>query len=276
MTSAAGIAPATETKAGGKTRIQSVARASRILLWVADQPHGASAREVAAAQGLAIPTTYHLLNTLLDEGLLAKDVRGHYILGRSTAILAQSYLRGKSVPDSLLRALRSLAVRTGETGYLADWGDHDIRVLASVEGNQLVRVAEVGTGPYEHGHARANGKVLLAYARPEVREAYLRGHPLVPLTPSTIVDPVSFERELEQIAQRGFGTDEQEYALGVSCVAAPVLHRGQPIAALGLSVPSERFRQRRAELTAAVLEATAGLQDAPLGLTGPEAGAGMP
>jgi len=275
MKTAANAALETDAKAGAKTRIQSVARASRILLWVADQPHGASAKEVAASQGLAVPTTYHLLNTLLDEGLLAKDVRGHYILGRSSAILAQSYLRGKSVPDSLLRGLRSLTMRTGETGYLADWGEHDIRVLASVEGNQMVRVAEVGSGPYEHGHARANGKVLLAYARPEVREAYLRAHPLVPVTPATITDPASLERELEQIVQRGFGYDEEEFATGVSCVAAPVLHRGQLVAALGLSVPTERFRLRRAELTSVLLEVTGGLAgDGSLALGGAEADAG--
>src|SRR5690349_7410589 len=91
-----------------KTRIQSVARACQLLFWVAEQPHGASAKEIAAAQGLALPTTYHLLNTLVDEGLLAKDVHRRYVLGRNTAILAQAYLRGKAVPDSLLAALREI------------------------------------------------------------------------------------------------------------------------------------------------------------------------
>src|SRR3990170_1850904 len=91
--------------AGGaatKTRIQSVSRAMQLLFWVARQSHGASAKEIAAAQGLALPTTYHLLNTLVDEGLLAKDVHRRYILGRSSAILAHAYLRGKAVPEILL------------------------------------------------------------------------------------------------------------------------------------------------------------------------------
>jgi DNA-binding IclR family transcriptional regulator len=249
----------TETAAGPaggstKTRIQSVARAAQVLLWVANQAHGATAKEIAAAQGLALPTTYHLLNTLADEGLLAKDIHRRYILGRGSAILAQAYLRGKAVPESLLNALRDLARRTEETTYLADWGENDIRVLASVEGSQMVRVAEVGSGPYEHGHARANGKVLLAYAKPEVREDYLRTHPTVPLTKNTIIDAKQLERELDQIRDRGYGFDEEEFAVGVSCVAAPLLHNGHLVAALGLSVPTERFRQQRADLTAAVLD----------------------
>jgi IclR family acetate operon transcriptional repressor len=243
--------------AATKTRIQSVARASQVLLWVADQPHGAAAKEIAASQGLALPTTYHLLNTLVDEGLLAKDVHRRYILGRSTAILAQAYLRGKAVPDSLLGALRELARRTGETSYLADWGEHEIRVLASVEGSRMLRVAEVGSGVYEHGHARANGKVLLAYARPEVRDAYLRAHPLVPLTDATICDRQALEAELERIRERGYAYDHQEFAVGVACVAAPLLQNGQLIAALGLSVPADRMEKDRAELTKVLLDIAA-------------------
>jgi len=253
--------PSTGSGAGG-TRIQSVARAGKLLLWIAGQPHGATAKEIAEAQGLALPTTYHLLNTLVDEGLLTKDVHRRYVLGRSMAILAQASLRGKSVPEALLGALRDLARRTEETAYLADWGADDIRVLASVEGSHMVRVAEVSSGPYEYGHARANGKVLLAYAQPEVREAYLQNHPLVPVTPNTIIDRKQLDRELETIRERGYAYDEEEYSGGVCCVAAPLLQNDHIVGALGLAVPTERFKQDRAELTATLLEVVAGLQAA--------------
>jgi IclR family acetate operon transcriptional repressor len=244
--------------AATKTRIQSVARACQLLFWVARQSQGATAKEIAAAQGLALPTTYHLLNTLVDEGLLAKDVHRRYVLGGNTAILAQAYLRGKAVPETLLSGLRELARRTEETAYLADWGDNDMRVLASVESSQLVRVAEVA-GPYDYGHARANGKVLLSFATPELRQGYLRAHPPVPLTKNTICEAASLEREFDRIRERGYAYDEEEFAVGVSCVAAPIVHNGHVTAALGLSVPTERFRERRPELTAVLLEVVSGL-----------------
>lgn len=242
------------TTDGAGTRIRSVARASQLLLWVAGQPRGVSAKEIAEAQRLALPTTYHLLNTLVDQGLLAKDPARRYILGRGTAILAHAYLRGKAVPDNLLAGVREVARRTEETAYLADWGEHEIRVLASVEGSQIVRVAPVRSGSYEHAHARANGKVLLAYAPLEVRQAYLRAHPLAPLTDNTITDPRDLEKELERVRKRGCAYDEEEFALGLSCVGAPLLLDGHLIAALGVSVPSERFKKRRAELTSTLLE----------------------
>lgn len=243
-----------------KTRIQSVSRASRILLWVASRPLGGTAKEIAAAQGFALPTTYHLLNTLVDEGLLTKEAHRRYILGQGGAVLAQAYLRNKSAPESMLRALRDLARQTGETAYLADWGESGIRVLASVEGSHMLRVAEVERGAYEHGHARANGKVLLAFTDPEMRESYLRRNPLVPLTKGTITDPESLDKELEEIRKRGYAYDFEEYEPGVICVAAPVLSHGSLIAAVGLSVPAERMRQKQAELTAAVLDTVARLE----------------
>jgi IclR family acetate operon transcriptional repressor len=256
--------PEVATKAGAAdgagTRIRSVARASQLLLWVAQQRHGATAKEIAEAQDLALPTAYHLLNTLVDQGLLAKHHDRRYILGRGTALLAQAYLQGRAVPDNLLGAVRELARRTEETVYLVDWGEHDIRVLASVEGSQIVRVAEVGTGTYEHAHARANGKVLLAFAPLEVSHSYLRSHPLVPLTDNTITDPREFETEMDAIRKRGYAYDNEEYAIGVSCIAAPLLLDGQLIAALGISVPTDRFKERSAEITSTLLEVVGGLR----------------
>jgi IclR family acetate operon transcriptional repressor len=242
------------------TRIRSVARASQVLLWVAGQPHGATAKEIADAHRLALPTAYHLLNTLVDQGLLAKDLHRRYILGPSTALLAEAHLRAKSVPESLLSALRELSRRTEETAYLADWGEYDIRVLGSVEGKQLLRVAEVGSGTYEHGHARANGKVLLAWAPVEVRQAYLRNHPLVPVTKNTICESRQFEKELERVRERGYAYDDEEYAIGVCCVGAPVLVNDHVIAALGMSVPAKRFEERKAELTATLLDVVGSIQ----------------
>lgn len=241
----------------GGTRIQSVSRAAQILLVVAEAPGGAAVKEIAAALGLPLPTTYHLLNTLVDQGFLAKDPDRRYVLGPSAGILAQAYLRGNSVPQYMLAALRELAELTRETVYLADWGERDIRVLASVEGSQILRVAEVAGGPYEDGHARANGKVLLAYAWPEFRTNYLSTHPLRRLTPATICDADEFEEELARIRKRGCAYDSEEYALGVSCVAAPLLDHGRIVAAFGVSVPIKRFQTNRAELTETLLRVIA-------------------
>ena len=245
------------------TRIQSVARASQLLLWVASQEKGASVKEISAAQRLGLPTTYHIINTLLDQGLLTRDGQRRYVLGEAAAVLARAYLRDSRASERLIAGLRDLAARTHETVYLADWGDRDIRVRASVESSQAVRAGEVPSGGYDHGHARANGKVLLAWASEEVRRDYLDHHELTALTPHTITDEARLMREINLIRRRGIAYDAEEYAVGLSCLAAPVQLNGEAIAAYGISVPTERFKRTKEELEAALLEVTGALSTPP-------------
>lgn len=238
-----------------KTRIQSVSRACTLLFAVARAPGGVSAAEAAAEAGLAVPTTHHLLNTLVDEGLLARDSGRRFVLGRRVAVLADAFLRDGGVPEYLTAPLHALAAATGETAYLTAWRGAEIHALASVEGAQAVRVAGVERGPYRAAHARATGKLLLAYARPELRRAVLGDGPLEPVTDRTIVDRAALDAELRAIRARGWSEDHEEFAPGVACVAAAALVDGVPVAAYTVSAPAERFARRRDALRDAVLQA---------------------
>ena len=181
------------------TTIRSVARASRILVQLGEQPDGRTAKEVAVALGLPLPTTYHLLGTLVAEGFVAKDSRRRYRLGPALGTIADAYVRQFSPPEYLIGPLHRLADETGETVYVVTWRHDRIVVLASVEGGSAVRVSGANLGYVESAHARASGKLLLAFASEEVRAAYLALNPLVPVTPRTIVQPDEFELELERI-----------------------------------------------------------------------------
>ena len=238
------------------TRIQSVSRAARLLLLIAGRPAGATAAEAAAALGLTVPTTHHLLNTLAAEGLAVKDAQRRFALGPQVAVLADGFVR-QAVPEYLARPLHQLAGRTEETAYLATWSGREIKVLASVEGARAVRVAEIERGPYRHAHARATGKLLLAFARPELRAAYVAAHPPEPLTAATITDPAQLDTELAAIRARGYSEDRDEFVDGVSCVSAPFLADGVVVAAYTVSAPSARYERHRDELRTAVLDAAA-------------------
>jgi IclR family acetate operon transcriptional repressor len=238
------------------TRIQSVARACQMLVWLAEKQQGATAKEIAFAHQLTLPTTYHLLNTLVDEGLLAKHTERRFVLGHGSGIVARGYVRASAVPDGYVCAMRELATRTQEVVSLADWCERDVRILASVERNNVVRVAEMINSPYEDAHARATGKLLLAYAGADFRDAYIATHPPRRRTQATICDRSELELELGRIRTRGYASDDQEFAPGLSCVAAPILENGTLIASIAVSSTATRFAERRDELTACVLSVT--------------------
>jgi DNA-binding IclR family transcriptional regulator len=237
------------------TAIRSVARASRILVYLGEQHESRSAKEIAAALGLALPTAYHLLGTLVVEGLLTKDSGRQYQLGPALAAIGEAYMRQFTPPGHLVGPLRRLAEVSGETAYVGCWRQNRLAVLAAVEGQNAVRVSGVHIGFAGSGHARASGKVLLAFAPDSVREAYLLENPLVAVTPRTIVELDELRLELERTRLLGFGIDEEEFREGVACVAAPLLEGGYPVAAYSISAPVERFRRRRQELIDHVVEA---------------------
>jgi IclR family acetate operon transcriptional repressor len=238
-----------------RTRIQSASRAVQLLLLVARRPDGATASEAAAGVGLAVPTAYHLLATLADEGLLARDSRRRFVLGPRVGVLADAFLRDGAVPEYLAGPLQRLAEETQETAYLTAWRGGEIHALDSVEGANAVRVGGVARGPYRFPHARATGKLMLAFARADLRRAILAGAPLEPLTPRTITDRATLEVELAEIRERGWAEDHEEFAEGASCVAAPVLLDEVAVAAYTVSAPTDRFNRRHDELLAAVQRA---------------------
>jgi DNA-binding IclR family transcriptional regulator len=134
-------------------------------------------------------------------------------------------------------------------------------VLAVARGTNAVQAAEVSQGHIGDAHARASGKLLLAYATPEVRQTYLDSRKLTRITPSTITSREALEREFEAIRERGYSEDDEEFALGLCCLAVP-LDGGYSPFALSLSAPRERFVEERDRYIETLRRA------AQLGLTG--------
>lgn len=240
-----------DSEAKSKTRVQSVERAARLLMAVARGSTDGTGKHLAEHLSLPVPTAHHLLSTLVSEGLLIRTDVSCYVLGPHIAVLADAFYRDGNPPEALVSPMRQLASSTGETSYVAAWRGSDIRMLASVEGEHPLRVS-APSGPYVDAHARATGKVLLAFARPKTRAAYLASNPLRPLTSRTIIDPATFEAHLADIRARGYAIDEEEFHTGISCVSVPVLDGDYAIAAFSISVPTSRFTEKREALVAAV------------------------
>jgi DNA-binding IclR family transcriptional regulator len=198
-------------------------------------------KELAQEIDTPLPTTYHLLKTLVDLGALVKLEREGYRLGPAIGALSDSYLEQGEPLRILEPAVRDLAKITGETTYMTAWRSGKIEVVVTVSSSRPVRVAPLGHGSQSYAHARASGKVMLAFARPSLREEYLYNNPLEKITPATIDNSEILEGELKEIVKRGYATDLEEYAPDVSCLSVPVLASGHLIAALTVSAPTIRF-----------------------------------
>ncbi|MCM0018695.1 MAG: IclR family transcriptional regulator [Tagaea sp.] len=239
-----------------KPRVQSVARAVDILTAVARSAGGLRAPEIVAATGLPKQATQHLVHTLVTMGMLTKNERDAYVLGLRNGIFAEAFRRHLGPPEYLSPLIRRIASETGETAYASGWFDEEIVMMSAARGGNAVQAQEVLHGTYGDAHARASGKVLLAFADEPRRSEYLSAHPLSARTLHTIVQLPKLYAELELVRAQGYARDLEEFSLGLSCVAVPIDGGAAPYA-LTVSAPSDRFRERWTQYLA-IMNATIG------------------
>lgn len=236
------------------TRIQVATRVADVLTIVSRRRDGMSATDVARELELPTATVFHLLQTLVDGDLLAKyDKR--YVLGPRIGVLGEAYWNAFGLPAHLHVALQRLADVSGETAYATTWRGGEVVVLHTIEGRHPVTAAAPRRGFSGHAHARASGRALLSTLDSDALDAYLAAHSLDQLTKHTITSEDELRREIAKARRRGYAIDNEEFHEGLSCLAAPVVVGDATLVAMGIAVPTARFRRARAALIEAVRQA---------------------
>jgi IclR family acetate operon transcriptional repressor len=203
---------------GGPTLIQSVQRALRLLEVVAEREGRAHAKELARAAGLPLSTTYHLLRTLTHEDYLQRLDDGSYVLGHRIDVVRTHGTAARGVAQAR-PALEWLRDELSSAVYLARHIDGEVVVVEIVDSPKAPRI-DLWVGIHHAAHATALGKSILAQLPAPEREDYLARQPLNDLTPHTVVDRRRLRDRLP--APGALAVDDEEYAVGVRCLAAPV------------------------------------------------------
>ena len=223
------------TAEGEPTLIGSVQRALRLVDIVANSPRPLPAKMLAAATGLTPGTTYNLVRTLIHEGYLSSEPDGLVLGSRFPAFQQEIDSRGVFLAR-VRAALREVTEVVGATAYLSRFGDGEMHLIDIVDAVHNPRV-ELWVGLQSSAHATALGKQILAELPDEHRLDYLSRHRLEELTPRTISDRQTLLSQLEH--SPGWVLDEEEYAIGATCVAVPVI-APNITASLAISLPSDR------------------------------------
>ncbi|MFG2132630.1 IclR family transcriptional regulator [Streptomyces sp. NPDC048751] len=218
------------------TLIGSVQRAMRLLESVAGHQHGAPAKQLARETGLALPTAYHLLRTLVHEGYLRRE-KGLFFLGEAAERLSSSgaaQKRRSTVNDALARWRDSLGVPV----YYAVYREGEIEVMC-VSDTVANPAVEEWADFRETGHAHAVGQCLLSQLDEDARRDHLDRYPVTSLTPYTVRDGHALLRRLERTRRMEPVVERQEYALGTVCAAIPIT-LGNTAATVAISLPSHQ------------------------------------
>ncbi len=221
------------------SRVQSVERAFTVLATLADGPIGVT--EVAARADLPKSTAARLLASLAREEVVEQVPGGtRWRLGPRIVTLAAGVRPTRSLIALARPHLAELADATAEAVGLSIPDGFSVHYVDQVDGRHPVGVRD-WTGTRLPMHAVSSGLVFLAHMHPAEVERFL-DTPLERFTEQTLVDPEAVRARLRDVQLAGVAWTRDEFADGISSVAAPVADEdGEVVAAVHVHGPSYRF-----------------------------------
>lgn len=192
--------------------------------------------EVAQRLDVARSTAHRLLAVLVYRDFAEQQPDRRYgagpVLRQAAAPEPVARLRAVAVPH-----LRALVAATGETAQLTTRVGTEIRFVATVECNEVLRVGD-REGRTLPAHLASGGLVMLA-ALPRTEVAALYPDAAEP-------DRAALARLLGRVRRQGFAVNDQDTEAGVTAIGRAVTATGgTPTAAVSLAMPTVRYSRAR-------------------------------
>lgn len=206
--------------------------------------------ELGVESRLPKPTVYRILLSLRNLGYVEQsDRRGAYRLSPRLESL-QTHGRDQALRAKAAPWMERLRREFNETVNLGILEGVFVRYVAVAETTQALRWI-VKPGARDPFATTALGRAVVAWL-PEGQQARLVAKSLAGAGRRR-ERRAALERELAATRARGYALEEEETVAGVACVAVSLAALGEPLAALSISVPVNRFPAgRRAALGAAL------------------------
>jgi len=231
-----------------KTTVQSLQRGLEILVAVAQADRPLGITELSRRFGLAKGSISRLVATLVQQSFLTRDPEtAKYRLSMKVWELGNGAVSRLDVRDLARPVMEALNAATQETVHLTVLTEGDAMVfLDKLDSTRAVR-PNVEVGALLPAYCVANGKAMLAFLPKTRVDRVLRGK-LRPFTDTTITRKGELLADLDIVRRLGYAVNRGEYRADVWGLAAPICDRtGVAVAALGISVPSNRMTRELIE-----------------------------
>jgi len=221
-----------------------------ILEIVQKNEDGISLKNLTKFANLNLGTAHRIASRLVKRGYLYQQQRrGKYFLGLRLMQFNETANFASTIKEIVTPYLIKLSSEVSEISA--------VTVLNRLEGidiainfhpqSLVVNMNVFGRSPL---HCTSVGKILLAHMRKdEVELVFKQG--LHAYTKNTIVEPDKLRIEIEKIFKEDVAFDNEEYAIDIRSVGAPLrMEGGKVIAAVCIVAPAYRLsKQQMKELT---------------------------
>jgi IclR family acetate operon transcriptional repressor len=216
-------------------------RAFAIVGHIAGQTKAVSVAEIAKSLSLPLPTAHRLIGNLEARGLIQKAlgtkryVVGNHLVTLSAKVIGSAFRTARR--HAVLRAVAS------EIGEQCEIGVVRGNIVAYVDSVRVSQPQGLQFNPGEAApiHCTSTGKIYMSRLPQRAREKLVRALTLTRYTDTTITDPETLIRVLDETRHRGWAKTNEEFVKGVVGCAVPILSSDRElIACLGVSVPVAR------------------------------------
>ena len=239
----------------GRSGIQVISRAARVLRSLKDHPEGRSLGQIANEVGLPRSTVQRIVGALQAERLLIANMNGNgFRLGPELGALANA--ARFNTAEQCRPLLLELTQATGETSDLSVLRGDKMIFIDQVSGTHRLRTVS-SVGEIFPLNTTANGRACLALLP---REAALTLAQTEAAHSGIDLDPDAFDAQLNEIRQTGLAYDLDEHADGISAIGFAFVDLIGEIHAISVPVPSTRFARHRQDIENALKSSAAVIQ----------------
>jgi IclR family pca regulon transcriptional regulator len=202
---------------------------------------------IAAATELPRTVVRRIALTLCELGYAAITPEKGLRLTPKVLSLGMTYLTSLPFWGHAQRVLETVCLQLRESCALAVLQGNEVVYVLRIPSAKVMSL-HLGMGSHLPIHATSPGRTLLAYQSQAFRNAYFAQADLRALTPLTVTDAATLERQLQTILQTGHAWVAGEFDLQVCGLSVPIHdEQRQVVAALSANLLVSEFDQARAE-----------------------------
>jgi len=232
------------SQGSGSSEIKAVSSTLELILTL-EQEGEKTATDLAEILDRSVSSVHSHLKTLERQGFIVQN--GYkYRPGLRFFEIGEKVRRGYvDIYQSGAEVADKLAAETDEFVWLATEEQNKSVYIYKTSGEKGIESGAYQLGSRWPLHTTAAGKAILSQKDDEMIRELIDQHGLPATTENTITDRSELFDELETVRAEGVAFDDEESAVGLRAVSAPVEGFDEYIGAVAISGPVSRMQESR-------------------------------
>ncbi|MBN2651749.1 MAG: IclR family transcriptional regulator [Spirochaetales bacterium] len=227
-----------------KYTIPNLKNACKLLKIISESNQPLCASELRTKLDIPHTTLTRILGSLCSEGFI--DREGNlYKAGNNLIYCGLKALNNTNIKKLSRSYLEQISTQLKETAHIAIPDQDKAMIIDVFDSPNPLHVAS-RPGTRVDLYCSSTGKIFLSSKSKEELNEYVQVTKMKKMTDKTIISKKELATEIDKIRSQGYSIDDEEYSIGIRCIAAPIFNAdGEICAAIGITAPRTTFPPSR-------------------------------